>query len=227
MDEIHASSGKISKIIKVIDEIAFQTNILALNAAVEAARAGEAGMGFAVVADEVRNLAQRCAQAARDTSSLIADSIRTSNDGKSKVDQVAGAVRSITAESAKVKVLVDEVSVGSEEQTRGIEQVAKAINQMEQVTQRSAASAEEGAAAAEELNAQSATMRELVDRLAALAGTQGSARTPAPRPASGRGPASRSGQSGRKPSAVPVGAGMPTAGPSVNMIPMDEFEEIG
>ncbi len=172
MDEINTSSGKISKIIKVIDEIAFQTNILALNAAVEAARAGEAGMGFAVVADEVRNLAQRCAQAARDTSTLIAESIAKSNEGKTKVDEVAGAVRTITEESSKVKVLVDEVSLGSEEQTRGIEQVSKAITQMEQVTQRSAASAEEGAAAAEQLNAQSATMRELVGRLAALAGTE-------------------------------------------------------
>src|SRR6202011_3561146 len=96
MREIGASSGKISKIIKVIDEIAFQTNILALNAAVEAARAGEAGMGFAVVADEVRNLAQRCAQAAKDTAVLIEESITKSNDGKTKVDQVAMAIRAIT-----------------------------------------------------------------------------------------------------------------------------------
>ncbi len=93
MGEINTQSAKISKIIKVIDEIAFQTNILALNAAVEAARAGEAGMGFAVVADEVRNLAQRCAQAAKDTASLIEESIAKSNDGKTKVDQVATAIR--------------------------------------------------------------------------------------------------------------------------------------
>ena len=93
MDDINTQSGKISKIIKVIDEIAFQTNILALNAAVEAARAGEAGMGFAVVADEVRNLAQRCAQAAKDTAALIEESIAKSGDGKAKVDQVAAAIR--------------------------------------------------------------------------------------------------------------------------------------
>src|SRR6202050_4338942 len=92
MDEINASSKKISKIIRVIDEIAFQTNILALNAAVEAARAGEAGMGFAVVADEVRNLAQRCAQAARDTSGLIEESIAKSRDGKVRLDEVAAAM---------------------------------------------------------------------------------------------------------------------------------------
>src|SRR4029079_11762505 len=91
MKEIDASSNKIARIIKVIDEIAFQTNILALNAAVEAARAGEAGLGFAVVADEVRNLAQRCAQAARDTAGLIEESIATSRDGNERLDRMAGA----------------------------------------------------------------------------------------------------------------------------------------
>ena len=170
MGEINAQSGKISKIIKVIDEIAFQTNILALNAAVEAARAGEAGMGFAVVADEVRNLAQRCAQAARDTASLIEESIAKSNDGKAKVDQVAAAIRAITEESTKVKTLVDEVNLGSQEQARGIEQIAKAITQMEQVTQKTAANAEESASAAEELSAQSETLKDVVERLTGMVG---------------------------------------------------------
>ncbi len=165
MDQIKTQSDKISKIIKTIDEIAFQTNILALNAAVEAARAGEAGMGFAVVADEVRNLAQRCAQAAKDTAALIEESIVKSNDGKAKMDHVTTSIRNITEESAQVKTLVDEVNLGSQEQSRGIEQVAKAITQMEQVTQKTAASAEESAAAAEELTAQSRTMEELVERL--------------------------------------------------------------
>jgi len=159
-----------SKIIKTIDEIAFQTNILALNAAVEAARAGEAGMGFAVVADEVRNLAQRCAQAAKDTAALIEESIAKSNDGKTKVDQVAVAIHAITEESGKVKTLVDEVNLGSQEQARGIEQIGKAITQMEQVTQRTAANSEESAAAAEELNAQSETLKDVVVRLSAMVG---------------------------------------------------------
>ena len=172
MSEIKSSSDKISKIIKTIDEIAFQTNILALNAAVEAARAGEAGMGFAVVADEVRSLAQRCAQAAQDTAGLIEESIAKSNDGKTKVDQVAVAIRSITEQAAKIKTLVDEVSLGSQEQARGIEQVAKAVSQMEQVTQKSAASAEEGASAGEELTAQSETLKEIVGRLTAMVGEE-------------------------------------------------------
>jgi methyl-accepting chemotaxis protein len=170
MGDIKNSSDKVSKIIKVIDEIAFQTNILALNAAVEAARAGEAGMGFAVVADEVRNLAQRCAQAAKDTAALIEESITKSNDGQTKVDQVAVAIRAITEESAKVKTLVDEVSLGSQEQTRGIEQIAKALTQMEQVTQQSAANAEESAAAAEELTAQASTLMEVVSQLSTMVG---------------------------------------------------------
>jgi methyl-accepting chemotaxis protein/methyl-accepting chemotaxis protein-1 (serine sensor receptor) len=170
MGEINTQSDKIAKIIKVIDEIAFQTNILALNAAVEAARAGEAGMGFAVVADEVRNLAQRCAQAAKDTSALIEDSIAKSNDGKVKVDQVATAIRSITEDANKVKTLVDEVNLGSEEQARGIDQIGKAITQMEQVTQKTAANAEQSAAAAEQLNAQSETLKDVVERLTGMVG---------------------------------------------------------
>ena len=170
MKEINTSSDKVAKIIKVIDEIAFQTNILALNAAVEAARAGEAGMGFAVVADEVRNLAQRCAQAAKDTAGLIEESIVKSNDGKTKLDQVAGAIHSITESSNNVKTLVDEVNLGSQEQARGIEQIAKAVSQMEQVTQKTAASAEQGASASEELSAQAETMRTIVGQLQAMVG---------------------------------------------------------
>jgi len=171
MEEIASSSDKIAKIIRIIDEIAFQTNILALNAAVEAARAGEAGMGFAVVADEVRNLAQRSAQAARDTAALIEESVSKSGEGKTRMDEVAMAIRAITKESAEAKGLVDEVNASSGEQTRGIEQVAKALAQIEQVTQQSAAGAEEGASAAEQLTAQSKTLEEIVVQLGALVGT--------------------------------------------------------
>ncbi|HEX8985016.1 MAG TPA: methyl-accepting chemotaxis protein [Bryobacteraceae bacterium] len=170
MAEINTQSGKIAKIIKVIDEIAFQTNILALNAAVEAARAGQAGMGFAVVADEVRSLAQRCAQAAKDTDSLIGDSIAKSRDGTLKVDQVTAAIRTFTEQSGEVKGLVDEVNLGSQEQARGIAEIGKAVAQVGLVTQRTAAVAEENASAAEELNAQSETLKDIVEKLVAVVG---------------------------------------------------------
>jgi methyl-accepting chemotaxis protein len=170
MDSIGNSSNKIAKIIKVIDEIAFQTNILALNAAVEAARAGEAGSGFAVVAEEVRNLAQRCAQAAKDTAGLIDDSIAKANDGKTKVDEVAQAIRAITAESSQIKVLIDEINAGSQEQARGIDHITQSISEIEKVTQHTAAGAEESAAAAEELSAQSNIMKDVIGRINAMVG---------------------------------------------------------
>jgi methyl-accepting chemotaxis protein/methyl-accepting chemotaxis protein-1 (serine sensor receptor) len=182
MQQITGSSDKISKIIKVIDEIAFQTNILALNAAVEAARAGEAGMGFAVVADEVRNLAQRSAQAAKDTSALIEESIAKSNEGSGRLQRVADVIRAITDSTVKVKTLVDEVNLGSQEQARGIEQISKAIAQMDQVTQGTAASAEEGASASEELSAQAEAMQHAVTKLSRLvdSGDHTSVRRPSP-----------------------------------------------
>jgi methyl-accepting chemotaxis protein/methyl-accepting chemotaxis protein-1 (serine sensor receptor) len=232
MGEINTSSDKISKIIKVIDEIAFQTNILALNAAVEAARAGEAGMGFAVVADEVRNLAQRCAQAARDTAVLIEESISKSNDGKLKVDQVAKAIHTITEQSTQIKTLVDEVHLGSQEQSRGIEQIGRAIVQMEQVTQKAAASAEESASAAEELKAQSNALKDVVSRLNTVVGIANSYRQTPVRPAPSR-TASRSTTTNNlaalrtavshKPAAKPQPVPMPV---STDSFPMDEdFKE--
>jgi len=172
MEGINDSSGRIAKIIKIIDEIAFQTNILALNAAVEAARAGEAGMGFAVVADEVRSLAQRSAQAAKDTAALIEDSVAKSEAGKTKLGGVVDSIQRISGEFNSIGILVDEVSHGSTEQSTGIGQIGRALSQMEQVTQTTAASAEESAAAAEELNAQSESMKELTERLNRMVGAR-------------------------------------------------------
>lgn len=168
MQGITSSSGKIARIIKVIDEIAFQTNILALNAAVEAARAGEAGMGFAVVADEVRNLAQRSAQAAKDTAALIDESIQKSGAGGVRLEEVTAAIKSITSSTAKAKLLIDDVNTGSRDEAKSIEQISSAIAQMEAVTQSNAASAEEGASASQELSAQADSMSHSIANLRTL-----------------------------------------------------------
>jgi methyl-accepting chemotaxis protein/methyl-accepting chemotaxis protein-1 (serine sensor receptor) len=170
MNAIRDSSRHVAKIIKTIDEIAFQTNILALNAAVEAARAGEAGMGFSVVAEEVRNLAQRSAEAARDTATMIEKSIGTADAGNAKVTQVAESVAGITTALESMKRLVNQVSEASRQQAEGIEQMSQAFAQMEKVTQSTAVTAEESAAASEELTARAEATRALVTRLTALVG---------------------------------------------------------
>jgi methyl-accepting chemotaxis protein len=179
MDAIKTSSGDIAKIIKTIDEIAFQTNILALNAAVEAARAGEAGAGFAVVADEVRALAQRAAQAAKETADKIEDAIQKSDHGVTISSGVATALNEIAEKARKVDAFVAEIATASTEQSQGIGQVNTAVGQMDKVTQSNASNAEETAAAAEELNAQAQAMHENVAELLRLIGGQGAtAKTP-------------------------------------------------
>jgi methyl-accepting chemotaxis protein/methyl-accepting chemotaxis protein-1 (serine sensor receptor) len=168
MTAIKESSDKVAKIIKTIDEIAFQTNILALNAAVEAARAGEAGMGFAVVADEVRNLAQRSAQAAKDTAALIEESLSRASDGQRRVTQVSNAVSAVSASAGRIKTLIEEVRAASREQIGGIDQVTHAVTSMEKITQSTAASAEQNAAVGEELTAQAEAAMAAVARLSAI-----------------------------------------------------------
>ena len=168
MDEIKKSSDDIAKIIRTIDEIAFQTNILALNAAVEAARAGEAGMGFAVVADEVRSLAQRSAQAAKETAAKIEGAIHKTAQGVDISAKVAKTLNDIVAKAHQVDELAAEVANASREQTQGINQINSAVTQMDKITQGNAANAEEGAAAAEQLNAQAETMKESVSDLLKL-----------------------------------------------------------
>jgi hypothetical protein len=168
MGGITESSHKIARIIRVIDEIAFQTNILALNAAVEAARAGEAGAGFAVVADEVRSLARRSAEAAREIAPLIEESISRSNEGGAQLEKVASVVHAITASSARVRTLVDAVRSGSQDQSREMEQVSGSLRQIDQVVQGTAATSEESSAANHQLAAQAEAMNRIAGDLQAL-----------------------------------------------------------
>lgn len=162
MGEINSSSKKISEIIDVIDEIAFQTNILALNAAVEAARAGDQGRGFAVVAVEVRNLAQRSAQAAKEISTLIKDSVEKVEDGQKLANASKTTLDGIINHVKRVADLIGEMSAASQEQADGVEQVNKAMTQMDQVTQQNASLAEEASATAEEMSAEAKQLLELV-----------------------------------------------------------------
>ena len=164
MGEIEQSSGQITQIIGVIDEIAFQTNLLALNAGVEAARAGEAGRGFAVVAQEVRALAQRSADAAKEIKTLIANSSTQVERGVKLVGQTGEALSGIVGKVAEITDQISEIARSSREQATGLTQVNTAVNQMDQVTQQNAAMVEEDTAAAANLRGEASELSQLVGR---------------------------------------------------------------
>ncbi len=228
MAAINDSSGQINKIIKVIEEIAFQTNLLALNAAVEAARAGEHGKGFAVVADEVRNLAQRAAQAARETTSLIEDSVNRAKTGADVAGQVGQALETIVGDVAKVTDLVDGIAKASQEQAQGVDQINTAVSQMDKVTQQGAASAEESASASEQLASQAHAVKGIVDELSSIVGGSDSVRRPVAQTTPGQAAKVPSNDQTVETSTSPkVSHAASTADPTSDFMDLDETGDAG
>ena len=225
--EIKQSSTEISKIIKVIDEIAFQTNLLALNAAVEAARAGEAGKGFAVVAEEVRNLAQRSAEAAKNTATMIEESVKRSENGVQIAGRVGQALEEITTATNKVNTLLSEIASAAGEQATGIGQVNQGVSQLDQVTQQNAGNSEEMASSAEELSSQVASLNELVGQFRVSNNVgNGTTHRPAAAASKPRPPAQpTSSKPAKAPKPTPAKKSAAPAAPSAEqMIPMQSDE---
>ncbi|MCC8179495.1 MAG: methyl-accepting chemotaxis protein [Planctomycetes bacterium] len=165
MGDIKESSEKIGSIIRTIEDIAFQTNLLALNAAVEAARAGEAGKGFAVVADEVRNLAQRSAQAVKDTSELITGTVERVAHGVEITNTIADLFNNISNSTAGITRMIEEIDGATGEQTQGLEQINQTMAQIDQVNQENARYAEANAVASDNLNQRSDDLLEQIEQL--------------------------------------------------------------